>query len=493
MMKGKNGRIIIHWLIVVYTVLLVVMNFIRIFDDNYWLDEAFTVVQSRMGLWEMVGNTAEDVHPPVYLFWVKILCLLFGEYGWVYHLSGLIPYIVLIIIAYVVVRKEWGNVCYLLFISFASLLKSSLTFTNEIRMYYLGALFVFVTFLAMRMILTKNRIRDYVIFGIASMLAAYTHYYCLISVSIMHVLLLCSVFIVARKSTIRAFITSVCFGISYLPWLFVLIKSFKRTKDDYWMSQIPTVKSCLLYIFDSSYLFSLIMFLCSLIAILTYYITKFNLVTIEKGKGLCVRKINLSRDVCDCELLCEMSGWITYVGTFIVGIGVSIVVRPMFITRYLFPVCCICWLLTSIAISKLGNMKFWLIPILGGSLLLSGIVNYSDIYNHEKDQCFRLKKTINNVSSQLSKDDILLTDEASLDKKIFECYFPDNRHFLCTLDIVDSFEKNKTYWLFWTVGEFDTQILEAINNKHFSMDLIVKDGNIGTCDTNVYKLTFVGN
>ena len=42
------------------------LHFARIFDNNFWGDEGFSIRLARQTIPEMLESTAEDVHPPLY-------------------------------------------------------------------------------------------------------------------------------------------------------------------------------------------------------------------------------------------------------------------------------------------------------------------------------------------------------------------------------------------------------------------------------------------
>lgn len=61
--KTKDKK---KYIVVFYTIILFSLNIVRIFDNNFWEDEAFTIWLSRMNIANMISETAKDVHPPLY-------------------------------------------------------------------------------------------------------------------------------------------------------------------------------------------------------------------------------------------------------------------------------------------------------------------------------------------------------------------------------------------------------------------------------------------
>ena len=64
---AKGNKINREWLIYLYAIILCLVNFIRVFDNIFWLDEGFTIRLVRMNIPEMLAATAADVHPPLFL------------------------------------------------------------------------------------------------------------------------------------------------------------------------------------------------------------------------------------------------------------------------------------------------------------------------------------------------------------------------------------------------------------------------------------------
>lgn len=131
----------------------------------------------------MLQVTAADNHPPLYYLFTQLLYHLLGNHGYVYHLSALIPYGLILILACTVIFRQFGLIPAVVVSTFASLTDTAIMFNVEARMYSLGAFFVLAAYLALHNILHSGKTSDWVIFSVASLCAAYTHYYALISVA----------------------------------------------------------------------------------------------------------------------------------------------------------------------------------------------------------------------------------------------------------------------------------------------------------------------
>lgn len=93
---------------IAYAIILITLNFIRIFDNNFWGDEAFTINLIHGTIPQIIAGTAADVHPPLYYLIVKLVYTILGGHGWVYHLASFIPYALLMLLSYRLIWRHWG-------------------------------------------------------------------------------------------------------------------------------------------------------------------------------------------------------------------------------------------------------------------------------------------------------------------------------------------------------------------------------------------------
>ena len=95
--RAQRSRRILPWLLYLYALVLFAMHFVRIFDNSFWGDEGFTIRLVKASFYRMCRLTAGDVHPPLYYFFTQILYHIFGNHGYTYHLSALIPYGIILV------------------------------------------------------------------------------------------------------------------------------------------------------------------------------------------------------------------------------------------------------------------------------------------------------------------------------------------------------------------------------------------------------------
>lgn len=461
------------WIIgCIYAMILFWLNWRRIFDNNFWGDEVFTIRLSRMTFVEMLITTAKDVHPPLYYMITMLLRAIFGESGELYHVSALLAYLVVMIIAMTLVWKKWGGYCSVILMTFTSLLPRAVEYNVEARMYSWGSAFIILAFLNLYYIYEKNRKMDYVFFVLFSLCAAYTHYYCLISVSFFYVVL-CMWALAERKkiegvfkNTIIALIATI---LIYLPWLIVLVKTFVRTNEDYWITDIPNWSACMKYVFSGRIEKQLLaMFL---ILTIIYVIYTF----IKKDK-----------DIIKAEWLWYGTGVFSIIGTIFVGISVSKIFRPMLLLRYIYPVSIIAWFLVGIAISHFKGR--WIYSILIVAYVIKGNVqSYMNLYEGNRYQNEILNETLS-MTTEIGNGDIVYTDFNSIVWGVGAYYYPSAsfRKFEMNGTLPELSDDHEHYFI--VTEPFDEGYIKSLRLEGKEVSQLVHEGVIGTYIVDIYKV-----
>lgn len=462
--KDTNYQINYWYLaVIVFSVVLVMLNFLRIFDNNFWGDEAFTIRLSQMSVPEMLQATAEDVHPPLYYGIVQLFCKVFGYEGIVYHLASFVPYVLVIVLALTVIWKWFGMEASVLLIMLSSLLETAVSFNVEVRMYSWGSLFLLSGFLALYSIFTANRTRDYIWFVLASLAGAYTHYYCLISVAFFYIVLI-GLALVKRKEYFKKTLIACLVTVAvYLPWLIVLLQTFKRTLGDFWMTNIPYLKECFAYFFSGSLQYVLFVVMLLAVALTAWYQRK------DLGKVLWLA-----------------AGLGSIFGTILVGNLVSRIFRPVFIVRYLYPVAIIAWVLLAVGIAGCKKKRIYC-AVVSVALLVTCIPQYVSVYAAERAQDELLQETLDATAEIAGEGTVILTDLAYIEWTVADYYYPETECLLISTDEVPTLNKDKTYWLM-VQSEAGKELSAQFENQGYSLTRIVENGTLGTNPVTVYKL-----
>lgn len=222
---------------------------IPIFHNNLWFDESYSVEmanKSFVDIWQIGSN---DVHPILYYWILHIVYLIFGSNLYIYRIISAIPLVILGVLGYTHIRKDFGEKEGILFSFFTFFLPINCVYSGEIRMYTHAMLFVTIMAIYAYRIYKNSSIKNWVIFAIFSLASAYTHYYALLSAGIINLILF--IYLICKsvkmhknnlknklynkelkKFTISALIQILL----YIPWIMSLLLQIKGVSEGYWIT-----------------------------------------------------------------------------------------------------------------------------------------------------------------------------------------------------------------------------------------------------------------
>ena len=427
-------------------VMLFCMNLPRIFDNAFWGDEGFTIRLAKMSVGEMIQATAADVHPHLYYLWVQLLYHIGGNNGITYHLSALIPYGLLLVFACTAIRKQFGTIPAAVLIILSSFMKQSVTYNVEVRMYSLAALFVLAAFYELYKIFDSGKVIHWVFFTLASLAAAYTHYYALISVAFFYVVLW-GLMLLRKKYIKQTILISTLTVLGYMPWLGILLTTFGRTSEGWWLESIPSFKDGMLAVFDYQWLCWV-----TLLVIIIYVFYQLNIIgLISSGKGSNYKlkiqcKIGDSTKI-SSETLWILTGVLSVVGTLLVGLLLSYAIRPLFVVRYLYVATPAAYLILGVCLKKMHFSRIWAVLLIG-AVLWNNVPSFFNTYQGERSLNQNTATFLDQV--QPEKSEKIYTNNTHLGWSLLEYYYPENpRAYIGEItDILNEDYENS--WLFWT-------------------------------------------
>ena len=440
-------------LLTIYTLALAALNGIRIFDSTYWYDEMFSIKLIRLPVPELLAETAADVHPPLYYLILKGICHFAGESGPVLHAASLLPYLLVLVLALTVISKRFGRSAAFLFVTLASLLASSVKFNVEIRMYAWVVLFVLLSYLSLYAILYKNRPIYYGIFILSSLAAAYTHYYALIAVAFLYFVLMLYALIARREILGRVVLTWILTAAGYLRWLMVLLQTFGRTSEGWWMKWMPKYKDSLPAIFEGKHDWILFYIFAAVLTVTVIC----RIAEIAAGKKILPER---SGDGTGAdpgkELVFLLAGAASVFGTIAVGVGVSHLFRPMYFDRYIYTAAVCAWLILSAGLSGLRVRGAALLAIAVTIFVCyCGYFNYTEIYRQDTKDAAWTEASVQCIADISGRTDTPTLTDKDTDIRILAFFPHDYRNKLEIRDGLDAgelvgggeIEKGKEYCL----------------------------------------------
>lgn len=284
-------------------------------SDSIWADEAYTFAMLRHGFGEIWAITAADVHPPLYYFAAKLFAMPFGYAPFAVRLFSALCYFLILAIGGWQLTRLFSRKIGLYFMALFLLFPFGLEHAAETRMYALAALGVFLCALFAYRAWLWNRAWDWAGFVAAGLCAGYSHYFSLVAAGAIYGLLLLCCLVKNRKLMKPWLIAAAATIVLYLPWLKCFLEQLAyKVSNEYWITPI-TLRSLLddlLYLLhaNGTGIFPLV----------------FGLI----GLGLAMY-LGKKRAILPLLALAVP------VLTLGVGLGVSAVMRPIFIIRYLAP------------------------------------------------------------------------------------------------------------------------------------------------------------
>lgn len=461
--KLKSKKIVL----IIVVVLAMGMNFSLVFNDSVWFDESFTMLTLKSGFRDIIQITIEDVHPPLYYLILKCITLVLGYSVPVAKVASLIPVFLAMVLGITFITRRFPNTgnknfyAAILFICFLSAMPSSLEENLEVRMYTWTMLFVTATGVyAFEAYFNPKRKKNWIILSITALAAAYTHYFGLVAVAAVYLLLFFAL-IIKRKKVASCLISGVVCGIGYLLWLPFLWKQINLVKEGYWIPEITLDKllEYVLWLFQGEFQNVWLFILTLAVALLIDNLLHRN---------------DISNDTKEVTFS-MLAFFLVFAGTILLGCILSIIMRPILVERYLFVCIGLLYIFLSYSLTYFINNRKVKIGVLT-IVILTGLFAYSAKFDNEYRNGTEESKQI--FAENISSADLVATNDFLLgahNGSPLLYYLPDNE--LVTIEneeqipLIEGYEKT---WYFAT----NTFNQEMFLNQGYSVTYIYQ----GTID-----------
>lgn len=464
-------------LLIIVAVSLIIFAIPRIHYNLFWGDECYSII-SAQSFDNLLKYAYTDGANPILYYLILYICVsVFGGTPETYHLVSFIPWIIILILSITWIRKKFGSFVSLIFMILATLLETSFYYLVEVRSYELDILFMLLGFLFLLEILQKHEKKHYYCFIIVSLLGAYSHYYCILaSIFLYFILLVDSWFINKQYKKMFAF-TVVATIIGYSPWLILKMSTIAKSSTTMWMKTVPSIKECIESFFLSSFsqMLFLAMIICSAIII-------FN--NIKKSKN--------DNQPPSPETLWIIAGVCAVIGSILVSVLFSTLISPVLVTRYLFPVSVIAWLLLSYSAVHCCNdikVKNVIIIAIVGLVLITGIPHCQVVLFNEKNSEAFTERTLERLDF-IEEGDYILSDVDHFDWTILDYYLPGIEHTTKPINPYELPEIDKERQNFLFIYEtMDEKIEGQLSLQGLGYETIMEDAHIQGLNFKVYEIT----
>ncbi len=345
-LKNISFKEALGWLFIAVSFVMLANSVRLCFSRDIWYDELFTIGMIEHSYGEFIHFTAQDVHPPLYYGITKgivDLCKLIipsTDTIIMAKIVSVMPYYLLLIYALVFLRRRFGTFTAGAFTFCTIAMPQMSAYTVEIRMYGWALFFVTAAFFhAYEMIRDRScPCRHYTALMLYGLAAAYTQYFACVAVIMIYVSLLVWFFIRYRLESRFIKKWAVCVAVSvigYLPWLFVLLSQIRAVRENYWILPLTwrSIGGCVKFLMKPVFsteqvnvalaviLFLLYLALLAERAYQTYQSWK-------RDEDRVAKLENFYYAAAGCIVLCGLVAF---------GFLASIIIRPIFVYRYMIP------------------------------------------------------------------------------------------------------------------------------------------------------------
>lgn len=202
-------------------------------------DEQYTMLMCRFDVVKMIKTIAvEDGHPPLSYLYAKLWIALFG--GDIHNIlalrfATLFTFFLTALLGVFPLKRLLGEKVALLFVCLIFVLPSSFYLAMNMRMYPLAVFLMGGEFIYAMLFVYKPQKGDVFKFALFSMLALYTHYYCVILSAVVWMVVFIDLLRLKKyRDLIAFFVCGFCVAVLFAPWLFAFYIQYQNMKDTWY-------------------------------------------------------------------------------------------------------------------------------------------------------------------------------------------------------------------------------------------------------------------
>lgn len=224
---------------------LTLLYFSLIFNINVTTDEIFSLNVFKLKLPELFKTVATDDHPPLHYLYGHFFDLISSQNIPLQKVAAIIPMSATLVLIATVFRKSFGDLQALFTLLFFAAVPCTMEYAVQIRMYSMSIFFVTLCGLEAYLAYENNKVKNWILLGVATLGAAYTVYFALIAVCFECGILFLAIMINKdkRSTQIKPYIICAVATIAlYLPWVPTFFSRTNNLRDDYFLPQMsPSV------------------------------------------------------------------------------------------------------------------------------------------------------------------------------------------------------------------------------------------------------------
>lgn len=365
--KRYARKDLLGWVFLGISVLMLGKSLALCVSNDIWYDELFTVGMIEHSYGELIAFTARDVHPPLYYCVTKFivdLCKLINPAVSTVAAAkavSVLPYFILLLYSLTFIRGRFGWFPAGMFAFCVTAMPQLPAYTVEIRMYSWALLFVTASLLHAYGTITAGRERvkarrlhgaALVLYGLA---AAYTQYFACVAVVMIYLYVLV-VFLSRDRGRIMEWcLWTAVSAAGYLPWIPSLIRQMTAVHENYWILPLTwrSLGGCVKFLLKPAFANDR---LNTVLAVVLFgaYVGVFAAYVMRYAAGRRARTVQpaerqpagaeaaQTNDMGTDRLASEMMGFViaciaSLGGLVLFGFAASMLLRPIFVYRYMIP------------------------------------------------------------------------------------------------------------------------------------------------------------
>jgi 4-amino-4-deoxy-L-arabinose transferase-like glycosyltransferase len=406
-----NSLVVSCWIAIMLGACLVYA--VGMIHEGLWFDETYSVAMADHSFSQILALTAADNHPPLYYVLLRIVCAMLGSSDWALRILSVAGAVALVSLGAGPVRRIFGNPTAYTYATVTLFTPGILIYAHEARMYSLAILTVTASALYGYLAAQHNRTGDWVRFGLSSLAAAYLHYYALMAVFYLHVVIFFWL-LIKRRAHLQAYVfTGGIVLAGYLPWVGVFIRQINDTVTAFWIPPVTprAVMASFHTPFAYKYLYPSVTPLMSASVFLSLGVILSGLI-IAKRKKL-ERELTFSLFVL-VVVICAVNA----------PLLLSRFLSPVFYPRYTIVYTGLLVLLLSVSITSLPSKILKLTAI--GIFALLNILTLKDVYTQYFNDPVR--DIFYDLQGAIQPGDLIITSDA-FSMGPMQYYFPDALHY----------------------------------------------------------------
>ena len=462
------GRDILGYLLLGVSVVLLGRSLVLCFSNDIWYDELFTVGMIGHSYGELVGLTARDVHPPLYYmitkFFVDLCKLLLPGVRAVAaaKIVSVLPYFVLLLYSVTFIRKRFGIFTGGVFLFCVTSMPQLSGYTVEVRMYSWALLFVTAAFLhgygavqgpedeeerrhgrlsaaaygavdmpkgekaggsdrtkGMRQ---KISAQSQKLHGAAmacyALAAAYTQYFAAVAAAMVFLYVLFELLRRDRRRIREWFLWVAAAAAGYTPWLVALYRQVTAVNANYWILPLSwrTFGGCVKFLMKPAFTND------TLNVVLAVVMTGIYAAVMIRQVYFLIKSCHNGREngAASSRIVFMLAGPGVLAGVVLFGFAASMLLRPVFVYRYMIPAMGCFWLSFAVGLHEIWQAGipedgtegrggfFKMLP--AAALLFVVVVGLRDYraFMGEEEYKIRLMKETETALSSIAPGDVVI-------------------------------------------------------------------------------------